>query len=123
MLLNSKLRLHRLARRSHPFTVESTALTGGLAYLLMVLSTAVNVYLFVLFVRVLLSWFPNIDFSNPLLGGVASITDPYLNMFRGVIPPIGGIDLSALLAFITLNLLQSLLMASSAQFQSMSFGF
>ena len=59
-------------------------LTSGIAYLLLVLSTAVNIYLFVLFsVRVLLTWFPNIDFSNPVLSGVASITDPYLNMFRG----------------------------------------
>ena len=98
-------------------------LTGGIAYLLLVLSTAVNIYLFVLFVRVLLTWFPNIDFSNPVLSGVASITDPYLNMFRGVIPPIGGIDLSAILAFIALRVLQGLLEASSAQFQSMSLGF
>ena len=86
-------------------------LTSGIAYLLLVLSTAVNIYLFVLFVRVLLTWFPNIDFSNPVLGGVASITDPYLNMFRGVIPPIGGIDLSAILAFIALRVLQGLLEA------------
>jgi YggT family protein len=98
-------------------------LTSGIAYLLLVLSTAVNIYLFVLFVRVLLTWLPNIDFSNPVLGGVASITDPYLNMFRGVIPPIGGIDLSAILAFIALRVLQGLLEASSAQFQSMSLGF
>ena len=88
----------------------------------MVLAKAVSLYLFVLFVRVLLSWFPNMA-GNPVIGGVASITDPYLNIFRGVIPAIGGIDLSAILAFITLNLLESLLMASSAQFQAMSLGF
>ena len=98
-------------------------LTSGIAYLLQVLSQALDIYLFVLFVRVLLTWLPNIDFSNPVLGGVASITDPYLNMFRGVIPPIGGIDLSAILAFIALRVLQGLLEASSAQFQSMSLGF
>ena len=102
--------------------MDTTALTGGLAVLLMVLAKAVSVYLFVLFVRVLLSWFPNMA-GNPVIGGVASITDPYLSIFRGVIPPIGGIDLSAILAFITLNLLESLLMASSAQFQAMSLGF
>ena len=102
--------------------MDTTALTSGLAVLLMVLAKAVSVYLFVLFVRVLLSWFPNMA-GNPVIGGVASITDPYLNIFRGVIPPIGGIDLSAILAFITLNLLESLLMASSAQFQAMSLGF
>ena len=102
--------------------MDTSAITSGLAVLLMVLAKAVSVYLFVLFIRVLVSWFPNMA-GNPVIGGVASITDPYLNIFRGVIPPIGGIDLSAILAFITLNLLESLLTASSAQFQAMSMGF
>ena len=58
----------------------------------------------------LLSWFPNLDWGgNPILNGISSITDPYLNLFRGLIPPLGGIDLSAFVAFIALNLVQSLL--------------
>ena len=99
--------------------MDTTVLTSGLAVLLGVLATAVNVYLLLLFVRVLLSWFPNMS-DNAIVGGVASITDPYLNIFRGVIPPIGGIDLSALLAFVTLNLLRGLLLDSSGKFQAMS---
>jgi len=87
-----------------------------------VLAFAVNIYSFVLFVRVLLSWFPNVDLSNPILSGVVSISDPYLNMFRGVIPPLGGFDLSAILAFVALNLLRSLLLQSSAQFNGLSLG-
>ena len=55
-----------------------------------------------------LSWFPNLDWGNPVLSSVSAITDPYLNAFRGLIPPLGGIDLSAILAFLALNLLQSL---------------
>ena len=90
---------------------------------LQVLAQTLQIYSLVLIVRVLLSWFPNLDWSNPVLSTVSSITDPYLNAFRGLIPPLGGIDLSAILAFITLNLLESLLMASSAQFQAMSLGF
>lgn len=85
-----------------------------------VLAFAVNIYSFVLFVRVLLSWFPNVDLSNPILSGVVSISDPYLNMFRGVIPPLGGFDLSAILAFVALNLLRSLLLQSSMQFNGLS---
>ena len=99
--------------------MDTTVLTSGLAVLLGVLATAVNVYLLLLFVRVLLSWFPNMS-GNAIVGGVASITDPYLNIFRGVIPPIGGIDLSALLAFFALRLLQSLLLDSSDKFGAMS---
>ena len=34
----------------------------------------------------------------------ATLCDPYLNLFRGIIPPIGGtIDLSPILAFTVLN--------------------
>ncbi|MEI6031523.1 MAG: YggT family protein [Synechococcaceae cyanobacterium ELA739] len=80
-----------------------------LIFLLQVLAQTLSIYLLVLLVRVLLSWFPNLDWSNPLLAGVSAITDPYLNAFRGLIPPIGGMDLSALLAFLALQLAQSLL--------------
>ncbi|MBM5820880.1 MULTISPECIES: YggT family protein [Synechococcales] len=85
-----------------------------LVFLLQVLAQTLSIYLLVLLVRVLLSWFPNLDWSNPLLSSVSAITDPYLNAFRGLIPPLGGIDLSALVAFIALQLAQSLLGASIA---------
>ena len=85
-----------------------------LVFLLQVLAPTLSIYLLVLLVRVLLSWFPNLDWSNPVLSSVSAITDPYLNAFRGLIPPLGGIDLSALVAFIALQLAQSLLGASIA---------
>ena len=85
-----------------------------LVFLLQVLAQTLSIYLLVLLVLVLLSWFPNLDWSNPVLSSVSAITDPYLNAFRGLIPPLGGIDLSALVAFIALQLAQSLLGASIA---------
>lgn len=48
--------------------------------------------------RVLLSWFPaaqSVGFLQPLF----NVCDPYLNLFRNIIPPIAGIDLSPVLAF------------------------
>jgi YggT family protein len=75
-----------------------------------VLAQTLMIYSVILLIRVLLSWFPNLDWgSNPILSSISSITDPYLNLFRGLIPPLGGIDLSALVAFLALNLIQSLL--------------
>lgn len=65
-----------------------------------------QVYNFVITGRVLLSWFPQAQ-SIGILQPVFAITDPYLNLFRGIIPPIFGLDLSPLLAFVTLNLLTS----------------
>ena len=85
----------------------------ALSFLLQVLAQTLSIYTVVLLVRVLLSWFPNLDWSNPLLSTVSSITDPYLNAFRGLIPPLGGLDLSAIVAFLALQLAQSLLEGDS----------
>ena len=81
----------------------------ALSFLLQVLAQTLSIYTLVLLVRVLLSWFPNLDWSNPILSSVSSITDPYLNAFRGLIPPVGGLDFSAILAFVLLQLGQNLL--------------
>lgn len=86
-----------------------------LGQLFPVLARTLEIYSLILLVRVLLSWFPNLDWSsNPVLATVSSITDPYLNAFRGLIPPIGGLDLSAILAFLALQLAQSLLVSGGA---------
>ena len=84
----------------------SAEVIGYLVNLLGVISSALEIYFYVLVIRVLLSWFPNVDQSNPLIITLSSITDAYLNAFRGIIPPLGGLDLSAILAFIALNVFQ-----------------
>jgi len=87
-----------------------------LGNLIGVLIQTLSIYTLVLVVRVLLSWFPNLDWSNPVLSGVSAITDPYLNAFRGLIPPLGGLDVSAIVAFLALQLIQSLLEQSRVLF-------
>ena len=53
--------------------------------------------------RLLLTWFPNPP--QAIAAPLATLCDPYLNLFRGLIPPIGGtIDLSPILAFVVLDL-------------------
>lgn len=65
-----------------------------------------QIYNFIITGRILLSWFPQAQ-SIGALQPVFQITDPYLNLFRGIIPPIFGLDLSPILAFFTLNVLTS----------------
>ena len=76
-----------------------------------VLFSTITIYNYLLIIRILLTWFPNLDTSNPILVNLFAITDPYLNVFRGVIPPIGGLDLSPILAFISLSLIKQLIAA------------
>jgi YggT family protein len=52
-----------------------------------------------IFVRCFLTWFPNINWNNPLLAGLRASVDLYLDLFRKIIPPIGGaIDISPIVA-------------------------
>lgn len=74
--------------------------------LVIVLGNFLDIYLVLLLVRVLLSWFPNIDWSSNPWSILSQLTDPYLNIFRSIIPPIGGIDISAVLAFLLLQVIR-----------------
>merc|ERR1712127_658653 len=60
----------------------------------------------VLTLRILLSWFPQAQ-GVALLKPIFTVSDVYLNLFRGVIPSIGGLDISPIAAFFVLNLLTS----------------
>ena len=71
------------------------------------LKTFVGIYFVLLVIRVLLSWFPNVDWLSPPFSVLSQLTDPYLNLFRSIIPPLGGIDLSPILAFLLLQVVQS----------------
>ena len=79
-------------------------------------SSFISIYLGLLFIRVLLTWFPNINWSNQPFAALSQITDPYLNLFRSIIPPLGGMDFSPMLAFLALSFLQRALapLAASA---------
>ena len=74
--------------------------------ILQVIGTTLSLYYFLLIIRILLTWFPSIDWNNNALAALTSITDPYLNIFRGIIPPIGGFDISSLLALILFQVIQ-----------------
>ncbi len=68
-----------------------------------------NLYFIVLIVRVLLTWFPNIDWFNQPWATLSQLTDPYLDLFRKFIPPLAGIDFSPIVAIFLLQLFQGLL--------------
>ena len=60
-----------------------------------------NVFIFALFVQALLSWLPNAG-ASPVSGLLHSITAPILQPVRRFVPPMGGLDLSVLVAIIGL---------------------
>jgi YggT family protein len=75
--------------------------------------TLLQVYLYLLFGRIVLSWFP-ISGDSPMAtiyGFLYSITEPVLGPVRRVMPPIGaggmGIDLSPLIVVVAVGIIQS----------------
>lgn len=77
---------------------------SSIALLANTLSTFINIYMLLIIIRILLTWFPTIDWYNQPFAALSQITDPYLNLFRSIIPPLGGIDISPILAILLLQL-------------------
>ena len=72
-------------------------------------NTLVLVYLVLIFIRILTSWIPRMPYNRFLaafLKFVSDVTDPYLNLFRRILPPVrmgpGALDLSPIVATIAL---------------------
>ena len=57
-----------------------------------------------IFIRVLLSWFP-IDPRNPLVTLLYDVTEPILEPLRRVIPRLGMIDITPLVAIIIIQVI------------------
>jgi YggT family protein len=63
-----------------------------------------------LIIRCIASWLPELT-QYKWMQFLMFYVDPYLNLFRRIIPPIGGtIDLSPVLAFFSLRLLETLIL-------------
>jgi len=68
------------------------------------------VFTLLLLARVLGSWIPALA-QHRLMRFVRFYTDPYLNIFRRFIPPIGGVmDLSPMVGFFALGILERIVM-------------
>ena len=77
------------------------------------------VYIILIFARILLSWIPRIPY-NPVLsaviGFIQDVTNPYLNLFRRFLPPVGGggfaLDLSPIIATIVLIIARAIIVGA-----------
>lgn len=64
---------------------------------------AIELYSWALIIYILMSWFPNAR-ETSIGRFLTRICEPYLEPFRKIIPPLGMIDISPLVAFLVLNL-------------------
>lgn len=108
---DGNLRDMRLMAMIVPFAAVDTGLSSA-AVVVKTSAQFLKIYLLLLFIRVILGWFPTItnDYweRQPLLS-LHQVTAPYLNLFTNLLPPLlGSIDLTPLLGFFLLQWVQEL---------------
>jgi YggT family protein len=76
------------------------------------------VYMILIFVYVLTGWIrlPYSPWLNRIQRFLYDICEPYLRLFRRILPPLGPLDLSPLVAVIVLIVLQRVLISILDQF-------
>ncbi len=77
-------------------------------------SLLINVFVFAVFARAILSWFDPGNY-NPASSLLHSLTEPLLGVCRKVIPDLGGIDLSPLVALVALQLAKMMILPPLSQ--------
>ncbi|MEE3349144.1 MAG: YggT family protein [Candidatus Gastranaerophilaceae bacterium] len=68
-----------------------------------------SLYIIVIIIRCIFSFIPRLDYKKQPYRTIMEITDPYLNLFRKFIPPIGMVDLSPTVAVIVLLIIQNII--------------
>ena len=79
-------------------------------YLISIIHWLFVIYTAFIFIRIILSWLPGWQ-NKKLAQFIAFYTDPFLNIFRRLVPPLGGmLDLSPMLAFFALKIFESFIL-------------
>ena len=85
--------------------------------LIFVVNNFFHIFFWLILVRCLLSFVPSIDWYKQPFTAVKDVTDLYLNLFRKIVPPIGGLDFSPIIAVIALQVLNYLIIFALLMFK------
>ena len=78
-------------------------------FILQIISLLLQLFELALLARIILSWFPNVDRSNPIIQFLFDITEPVLKPIRDMLPPGGMFDFSPLIVFLIIQVLSTVL--------------
>jgi YggT family protein len=102
----SGLSARKKASDAHPVAAVLPGAGGEVTGTLTVgVMNGISLFSNLLLARFALSWFPQLQQQFTFLRPINTVTEPYLRIFRQVIPPIGGFDISALPALFILDIL------------------
>lgn len=74
----------------------------------MLLYYTLEVFKWLVLARAVMSWFVSPYSRNPLAEGLRKVTDPVLQPISAMVPNAGGFDISPIIAFFAIMLLQRL---------------
>jgi YggT family protein len=93
--------------------VRSTTARSPISFVGYIIFGVLAVYSLLIFARIIISW--GAGSHNRLLHFLIRVTEPVLGPFRRVIPPLGMIDISPIIVFFLLDLLQRAVAATLLQ--------
>jgi YggT family protein len=83
-------------------SLQKGALVSALGYILYGL---ISIYILLIFMRIIFSW-GMVSYTNRIMRFLVNTTEPLLGPLRRIIPPLGMMDISPIVAFIILWLFQ-----------------
>ena len=86
--------------------IENTRRGALVAVLGYVLYGALDIYMLLIFIRIIFSW-GMVSYTNRIMRFLVNVTEPLLAPLRRMIPPLGTFDLSPIVAFILILLLKA----------------
>ena len=92
------------------FTLSGTPISAkaiAVYSLLGLLQQSIRIFMFAIIIRIVVGWIAP-GAHHPAIALIGSLTDPILRPFQRLIPPIGGLDISAIFAIIGLGALERL---------------
>jgi len=89
--------------------LRSWPLLDAVSYAQSFVTVFLSVYTILIFIYVLSSWVKLPYSLNPIQRFLHDVCDPYLRFFRRFVPPLGPVDLSPMVAVISLIALQRII--------------
>ena len=69
-------------------------------------NSLLNLYFWLIIIRIFLTWIPSINWYSQPFRAMAVVSDIVLEPFRKIIPPMGGLDFSPIIALLFLQFVQ-----------------
>ena len=76
-----------------------------------IINISFEILTYIIFIRVILSWFSHNPYQ-PLIKLIYQISDTMLSPIRSIVSPIGGVDISPIIAIFIIQLIKNIILKS-----------